>query len=54
VVAATKAKKKQATRKRPKCHTCGKTIHMPEGWSVGPSVRRHYWKHHRDTMQVER
>jgi hypothetical protein len=38
-------------RKRPRCHTCGKTIHVPKGWTPGPAVRRHYWAKHRDVMQ---
>lgn len=36
--------------KSPRCHTCGKTIRVPEGWSAGPAVRRHYWSKHRDVM----
>ena len=28
------------------CKTCGATIEVPEGWSVGPAVRRHYWEAH--------
>ena len=47
------AQKKTAKKKRPMCHTCGKRIHVPEGWSTGPAVRRHYWKHHRDAMQPD-
>ncbi len=48
----TAAKGKGAAKqKRPRCHTCGKTIHVPKGWSAGPAVRRHYWAKHRDLMQ---
>lgn len=32
------------------CRTCGKQIEVPEGWSVGPAVRRHYWDAHPDRM----
>ncbi|MGH2705698.1 MAG: hypothetical protein ACRDJ4_11555, partial [Actinomycetota bacterium] len=34
-----------------KCTTCGKTIEVPEGWSVGPAVRRHYWAEHPERME---
>lgn len=37
---------------RPRCHTCHKPIHVPAGWSPGPAVRKHYWKHHRAVMQA--
>lgn len=33
------------------CRTCGATIEVPEGWSVGPAVRRHYWEAHPERMQ---
>ena len=33
------------------CKTCGATIEVPEGWSVGPAVRRHYWEAHPERMQ---
>lgn len=36
------------------CRTCGATIQVPEGWSVGPAVRRHYWEVHADRMQKTR
>lgn len=47
------AQEKPQQRKpaRPRCHTCGRAIHVPAGWSGGPAVRRHYWRHHRDVMQ---
>ncbi|HEU5001312.1 MAG TPA: hypothetical protein VFW71_00845 [Actinomycetota bacterium] len=32
------------------CRTCGATIEVPEGWSVGPAARRHYWAEHPDAM----
>ncbi|MEO7802995.1 MAG: hypothetical protein ABIS18_00655 [Actinomycetota bacterium] len=34
-----------------KCSTCGKTIRIPKGWSIGPAVRRHYWAKHRERME---
>jgi hypothetical protein len=39
---------------RPKsvtCRKCGKRIRIPDGWTVGPAVRRHYWRRHREVMQ---
>lgn len=36
------------------CRTCGATIEVPRGWSVGPAVRRHYWEVHPDRMQRTR
>lgn len=32
------------------CKTCGAGIEVPEGWSVGPAVRRHYWAEHAEKM----
>lgn len=43
--------KKKGKAKRPRCHKCGKPIHVPAGWSAGPAVRKHYWKHHPAVMQ---
>ena len=37
-------------RPGPRCRACGKAIEVPEGWSHGPAVRRHYWAEHRDVM----
>jgi hypothetical protein len=34
----------------PRCRACGEAIDVPEGWSHGPAVRRHYWARHRDVM----
>ena len=34
-----------------KCKTCGKTIRVPKGWTVGPAVRRHYWRTHPEVME---
>ncbi len=48
------ASSKRRTKKNPRCKTCGKVIRVPMGWSVGPAVRRHYWKQHRDNMQPPR
>jgi hypothetical protein len=36
------------------CRTCGATIEVPEGWSIGPAVRRHYWEAHPERMQKTR
>ncbi|MEX2588223.1 MAG: hypothetical protein WD602_09585 [Actinomycetota bacterium] len=36
------------------CRTCGESIRIPEGWAVGPAVRRHYWESHPDRMQQTR
>lgn len=33
------------------CKACGEPIEVPEGWSVGPAVRKHYWMHHPERMQ---
>jgi hypothetical protein len=39
------------TGKSARCHTCGKVIRVPKGWTVGSASRRHYWREHRDVMQ---
>jgi hypothetical protein len=44
------AKKKGGKTKSPRCKTCGKAIRVPQGWTAGPAVRRHYWAKHRDVM----
>jgi hypothetical protein len=44
-------KKKAAPPKSVRCKTCEKRIRIPDGWTVGPAVRKHYWKHHREVMQ---
>jgi hypothetical protein len=49
-MAAKKARGSTPTRKAPRCKTCGAVIRVPEGWSVGPAARRHYWAKHRDVM----
>lgn len=50
-MAASKPGKTSSRRPaRPRCRTCGKRIEVPEGWSHGPAVRRHYWAEHRDVM----
>jgi hypothetical protein len=50
--AGSKTSKTSQTKKArsPRCKTCGKAIRVPQGWSVGPAVRRHYWAKHRDVM----
>ena len=45
---ATKGAK--AKKRSPRCKLCGGTIRVPQGWTVGPAVRRHYWSKHRDHM----
>ncbi len=37
-----------------RCKTCGATIAVPEGWSVGPAVRKHYWEQHPERMERAR
>ena len=44
---------KDGSKKTALCHTCGSRIRIPDGWTVGPAVRRHYWAKHRSTMQKE-
>ena len=51
---ATARKRKAVKRKSPRCRTCGAVIRVPEGWSHGPAVRRHYWSKHRNVMLPER
>ncbi|MGI8773831.1 MAG: hypothetical protein ACR2KQ_02270 [Actinomycetota bacterium] len=51
-LASAEPKKKSRRRKAPVCKRCKKTIRVPAGWSVGPAVRKHYWRHHRDHMQA--
>ncbi|HWC14776.1 MAG TPA: hypothetical protein VG929_09285 [Actinomycetota bacterium] len=50
---ATSSKPRGGTKKPrpPRCHTCGAAIRVPEGWSAGPAVRRHYWRKHPEVMQ---
>lgn len=47
---ATARKRKPAKPKSPRCKACGARIRIPEGWSQGPAVRRHYWTKHRAVM----
>jgi hypothetical protein len=44
------ASKPAAPRRSPRCRACGEVIDVPEGWSHGPAVRRHYWARHREVM----
>jgi hypothetical protein len=37
-----------------KCQTCGKTIRINKGWSIGASARKHYWRHHPEVMMAKR
>jgi hypothetical protein len=43
-----------APRRYGTCHRCGKKFRIPDGWSVGPAARRHYWAKHRDVMQPKK
>ena len=43
--------KASARPKRPRCHTCGKPIYIPAGWSPLPAIRRHYWAKHPEVMK---
>lgn len=48
-----KKKQKAAPKKSALCHTCGGRIRIPDGWTIGPAVRRHYWAKHRTVMQPD-
>lgn len=48
-----KPAKGRAPKPKATCRTCGKRIRIPDGWTTGPAVRRHYWAKHRDVMQPE-
>lgn len=52
-VKTTKGVNERAPKKTALCHTCGSRIRIPDGWTVGPAVRRHYWAKHRSTMQKD-
>ncbi len=41
----------KAKRKSAHCNECGRAIRIPEGWTHGPAVRRHYWAKHRERMR---
>lgn len=51
-------KKKAAAERGQKasfrCRLCEKAVRIPQGWTRGPAVRRHYWKKHPEVMQPER
>lgn len=51
------AKSRRSGSKTPaksvRCRTCGTRIRIPDGWSAGPAVRKHYWAKHRDVMLPE-
>lgn len=51
---ARKRARDAGPKRTAQCHTCNKRIRIPEGWSIGPAVRRHYWAKHRDVMQADR
>ncbi len=45
-------KRVPAPKKRsPHCNECGKAIRVPQGWSHGAAVRRHYWAKHPEAMR---
>ncbi len=35
------------------CKRCNRRIRVPEGWSFGPAVRKHYWAKHPEIMQTQ-
>ena len=35
------------------CKLCDRAIRLPDGWTLGPAVRRHYWAKHRSVMQPD-
>ncbi len=39
------------SRQAATCKTCGAAIAVPEGWSIGPAVRKHYWEAHAERME---
>ena len=45
---------KKAPLKSVRCRTCGSRIRIPDGWTPGPAVRKHYWAKHRDVMLPDR
>lgn len=57
----TKSTKKKRTtgmtavgpKKSFRCKRCDRAIRLPDGWTLGPAVRRHYWAKHRSVMQPE-
>ena len=48
------APKAKGKTKSPRCRTCGKVIRVPNGWTTGPAVRRHYWREHPEVMKGDR
>ncbi|MGH2786922.1 MAG: hypothetical protein ACRDJV_03300 [Actinomycetota bacterium] len=48
---ATKKAGPAPERRSYRCRICKRSIRIPEGWSLGPAVRRHYWRKHREVMQ---
>jgi hypothetical protein len=33
------------------CARCGRRRRVACGWTVGATVRKHYWRHHRHVME---
>jgi hypothetical protein len=50
----TRSRSSSERKKAPRCRLCERAVHMPKGWSMGASVRRHYWRKHRDVMLAAR
>ncbi|HEX3328056.1 MAG TPA: hypothetical protein VHV50_13775 [Actinomycetota bacterium] len=50
VVPRARESKNGGKTKSPRCRTCGKSIRVPQGWGIGPAVRRHYWAKHPEVM----
>lgn len=46
--------KTKTPAKSVKCRTCGARIRIPDGWTRGPAVRKHYWAKHPEVMSPER
>ena len=49
--AVPKKNRTKGKTKSPRCKTCGSVIRVPEGWTKGPAVRRHYWAKHPERMR---
>lgn len=35
------------------CRRCSRKIRVPDGWSIGPATRRHYWRKHPEVMRPD-
>ena len=48
--------KKKAVPRVPKsfhCRLCERKIRIPQGWTRGPAVRKHYWARHPEVMRAD-